>query len=147
MRRWWVAAVLAFACSNKASEGVPPMEDESKYRREAEASLEAFRVLVADFHADFVAGRFEAAYDRLAPMYRASMPLEMFVAGATHPFFRDGMKFTVRRSSTTAGTAKVSLLMTGPLGTSQLELRSSQIDGVWKIAGISVDGAPVLPAP
>jgi hypothetical protein len=145
MRRWWVVAAFLLACSNKASEGVGPME-ESPYQREAEASLEAFRTLLAEFHADVAAGRIDAAYERLAPMYRASVSVEKFAAGATHPFFREGVTFAVRRSSTSAGTARVSLLMTGPLGTSQVEMRSSQIDGVWKIAGISVDGAPVLPA-
>jgi hypothetical protein len=145
MRRWWVAAWLIAACSNKASEGVGPIE-ESPYQREAEASLEAFRKLLAEFHADVVAGRIDAAYDRLAPMYRASVPIEKLAAAATHPFFRDGVTFDVRKSSTSAGTAKVSMFMKGPLGTSQIELRTTQIDGVWKIAGISVDGTPVLPA-
>jgi hypothetical protein len=146
MKRWWVAVLFVLACSDTKTKPAEA-EQESPYEAEARAIREKFRVVIADFHADVVAGRIEAAYDRLAPMYRVGVPLDRFAAAAKHPFFKEGVKFTVRKTSEGGGTAKVSVWMEGPLGASQVDLRCTAVDGVYKIAGLSVDGQSVLPAP
>jgi hypothetical protein len=140
---------LAFGpgCSHEDDKRGSASETESEGERQAKAIRETFRLVLADFHADVVAGRLDSAYARLAPMYRAGVTLARFSSVAKHPFFTDGVTFAIRETSATAGTAKVSALMKGPNGTSQVEMRCTAIDGTWKIAGISLDGAPVLPAP
>jgi len=148
MARWWVvllvATVLAHGCSNK-TENKPAAYEESEGEREAQKIRETYRVVIADFHADVVAGRLDAAYARLAPMYRASVPLEKF-SSFKHPLFTDGVTFKTREASITQGTAKVSGFAQGPMGPAQYEMRCTLVDGAWKIAGLSVDGTPVLPA-
>ncbi|HTL38451.1 MAG TPA: hypothetical protein VL326_35215 [Kofleriaceae bacterium] len=147
MARWWVVivVVLAQACSNK-TENKPAVYEESEGEREAKKIRESYRVVIADFHADIVAGRLDAAYARLAPMYQASVPLEKFAAIAKHPLFRDGVTFKTRGATITQGTAKVSGFIEGPVGPAQYDMRCTLVDGAWKIAGLSVDGTPVLPA-
>ena len=148
MKRWWVALLFVFACSDpKPSKSAAEQEQESPYEAEARAIREKFRVVIADFHADVVAGRMDAAYERLAPMYRASVPLEKFASAPKHPFFKDGVKFKTRGASISNGTAKVQVWMEGPLGPSQVDMRCTVVDGVYKIAGLMVDGQSVLPAP
>ena len=142
-----MVAVLAFACSNKSDKPQSSAEEPSQYELEARATREAFRVVLADFHADVVAGRLDAAYERLAPMYKASVPPEKFAPVAKHPFFSAGVTFTVRKTSETQGTARVSLLMQGSQGGGQIDMRCTQVSGVWKISGLSIDAMPVLPAP
>jgi hypothetical protein len=147
MTRWWLVAVCVLACSKSDDKRSAPADEPSQGELEARAIRESFRVVLADFHADVTGGRLDAAYTRLAPMYRAGVTAEQFATVAKHPLFQPGVTFTVRGTSATAGTAKVSALANGTFGTSQLDLRCTHVDGAWKIAGLSADGAPVLPTP
>src|SRR5678810_994694 len=133
MRRWMVALViLVQACSTKKDDK-PAAYEESDGEREAKKIRESYRVVIADFHADIVAGRLDAAYARLAPMYQASVPLEKFAAIAKHPLFRDGVTFKTRGATITQGTAKVSGFIEGPVGPAQYDMRCTLVDGAWKI--------------
>jgi hypothetical protein len=146
MWRLWVVLLFVLACACKDDKRAPAPEVESEGERAAKQIRESFRIVLADFHADVVAGRLDAAYARLAPMYRVRVSLEQFSMGIDHWFFRDGTTtFIVRSTSATAGTAKASVLMKGPLGTSQLDVRYTAVYGAWTIAGIMVDGTPLLP--
>jgi hypothetical protein len=146
MARWWVVLLLVCACS-RDDKPAAAMEQPSPYEQEAALVRESFRRVLADFHGDVLAGRMGSAYARLAPAVRATLSLDRFTAGRSHPLFRDGVTFRVRRTSETAGTATVSALMQGPYGAGAIDMRCTRVDGVWKIAGISLDGTPVLPAP
>ena len=80
-------------------------------------------------------------------MYRANVPLEKFSTVAKHAFFTDGVTFTIGKTSATQGTSRVWATMQGPMGAGSIDMRCTLIDGGWKISGLSVDGASVLPAP
>ena len=147
MSRWVLGLVLLLACSCKDEKRAPQAEVESEGERSAKAIRESFRVVIAEFHADVVAGKLDAAYERLAPMYRASVSPERFATVTGHPLFAPEVTFTTSNASISAGTAKVQMFAKGAMGTSQVELRCTLIDRAWKIAGISVDGTPVLPTP
>ena len=139
--------LLVLVCCRGDDKRAPAVEAESPGETEAKAIRETFRGVLADFHTDVVAGRLDAAYARLAPMYRAGLTRERFASIAAHPMFTAGVTFTTRTASITSGTAKVSVLLQGPHGTSQIDMQCTAVDGTWKIAGLSLDGAPVLPAP
>ena len=147
MARWLVVWMVVSACSRTDDKPVAATDEPSQYEREAQAIRESFRRVLAELHADVVAGRMEQAYLRLAPILRANMSLERFVAATSQPFFKEGVTFKVRSTSESEGTAKVSAFLYGPQGTGQVEMRCTRINGAWKIAGISLDGVPVLPPP
>ena len=137
--------MLVLACACKQDPPPPRSDEPSEGELEARKIRETYRVVLADFHADVVAGRLDAAYARLAPMYRASVPLEKFSTVAKHPFFTNGVTFKIGKTSATQGTARVWATMQGPMGAGQIDMRCTAIDNAWKISGLSVDGASVLP--
>jgi hypothetical protein len=146
MTRWVVVLGLVLACANHKDDAPAP-PPESEFERDARKIRESYRVVLAEFHADVVAGNLDGAYERLAPMYRASVSREQFAAVAKHPFFTSGVTFTMRGARTSNGLSTAEAWMDGPLGKAAVKLSCTAVDNTWKISGLTVDGQPVLPSP
>jgi hypothetical protein len=147
MAWWWGALALLVAC-NPGKDAQSDLIDPTPHDYQREANLELARLgqLVADFRDDLAAERLAAAYARLAPMTQAAIRPEDLAALAKHPAFAAGVRYTVYRSSVTNGLATATGQLAGPTGTARLELRCTAVHAAWKLAGISIDGAVVLPA-
>src|SRR5688572_14352026 len=102
MGRWWIVLLLVWAC--RSDPPAQTIEEPSQGEQEARIVRESFRRVLADFHGDVIAGRIESAYARLAPMLRERLPLDRFTAMRTHPFFSDGVDFTVRGTTEATST-------------------------------------------
>ena len=146
MGRTWIALALVVACnSGKSAKDDLIDQTPHDYQREVTAELASYGELLTRFRDDLAAGHLDAAYAQLAPMTRASVHREDLAALANHPAFATGVTYTITRSSTTSGLATLSGRLSGPSGPARLELHCTHVTDGWRISGIAIDGAAILP--
>ncbi len=145
-RWWWVALAVVLACG-PSKDPKDDLIDQTPhdYQREVNAELARLGQLVTDFRDDLVAGRLDAAYARLAPMTQATVKRDDLPALAKHPALAAGVTYQIYRSSATNGLSTATGQLDGPSGRARLELRCTAVGGAWKLAGIAIDGAVILP--
>jgi hypothetical protein len=143
--RWWLLLALVACDPGKTAKDDLIDQKPHDYQREASEELARFGKLVTDFRDDLAANRIDAAAARLAPMTKASIKPEDLAALAKHPALAAGVMYSFRRSSATNGLATATGQLDGAAGRARLEIRCTAIDGTWKLAGISIDGAVILP--
>jgi hypothetical protein len=143
--RWWLALVLVACNPGKSAKDDLIDHSEHDYQKEADAELARIGKIVTDFRDDLVAGRFDAAHARLAPMTQATLKVDDLGAIAKHPALAAGVTYTISRTSTTNGLSTATGRLDGPAGRARLEVRLTAVDNAWRLSGISVDGAVILP--
>jgi hypothetical protein len=95
---------------------------------------------------DVAAGRHEAAYARMSSLYQKAVSLERFQqAVKAHPYLAAARGATVPRVSTRGGTGQATGLLQTTAGQVDVTFHCTLEQDGWRIAGITIAGAPALP--
>ena len=108
----------------------------------------AYEAVASGFVREVAAGRYEAAYGRMASPYRASVPLERFRASLSHnAWFRGATSVDISRTVSNHGGTSASGTMLRPGGEVGVRFHFVEEGDVERITNVVIGGANAVPSP
>jgi hypothetical protein len=146
---WFLLVAGVFGCNTPGASPEEQKAADEKRDRELQAeiarSMAPYQSAVESFLAATSSGKFDAAYDMLAPSYTNMVEKASFVERIkTNKNFQKRVEVKILRTTAQAGTTHARCVL-GELGLAEIDFATST--GTPKISSIKLGGMQALPGP